>query len=172
MITEIEELLPSSIKGLLNLKQGEQNGYKIVSSTIDSTKMHLIYEACKNSIADGFVFYFSQDAENRPNLVIIDSTDRDDIIRAAGTQDANNDVDTEGLIKKLQNIDNKYPFEVIAASSDWLSLVLTVTPQQPTKLAKLLYKICPDLSQSDDFGDQALLAKAIEQGDLITLWWD
>ena len=172
MITEIEDLLPDSVKGLLKLKQSEQNGYEIVSCPIDSTKMHLIYEACKNSIADDFVFYFSQDTENHPNLVIIDSTDRDDIVRAARTQDANNDLDTEGLIKKLQTIDNKYPFEVIAASSDWLSLVFTITPQEPVEFADMLFKICPDLSQSDEFADQALLAKAIEHGQLITLWWD
>lgn len=68
-----------------------------------------------------------------------------DVLRKAGTNGANYDLDTEDIIARLIAWQSRCEFQVTGAEGDTLDLVFTSLPKDLDAFVAELYDFCPDL---------------------------
>jgi len=80
---------------------------------------------------------------------------------------------TRDLAIKLQELLERYPFEIASAKSDSVRLRLPAALDNPEPFARdLVAALAPDIEGDDEEHDIKLLCKAIATGKTFKLWWD
>ena len=97
--------------------------------------------------------------------------DQFDILRAAATDGANYDLQTEDIVKELQAWDREFGIDIRRAESDTVQLRLKKLPKNVKAFAQRVYKFCPDIVEQG-VGSVEELEKAIVKDKMVYLWWD
>ena len=83
----------------------------------------------------------------------------------------NYDFETEDLIKKIKEYDEKYGVNVSHAETDTVVLEFDRLPEDLGELTKDIYEFCPDIVDQGS-GDINSIAESLEDTSSIFLWWD
>ena len=104
-------------------------------------------------------------------LVVGPGASQFDILPLARTDAVNYDMDTEDIIRKLQEYDRAYGITLMHAETDTVEFNLHRDPQDLAAFAAGLYEFCPDIVDQG-VGSVEALAESIEITGAVYLWWD
>ena len=108
---------------------------------------------------------------NGPDVVVmLPTTDKYVVLRAAGTDGVNYDIDNDAIVSWLQDMEKTHPFVLTGAGMDFLEGRFVEPPNDTQVLAEKMYKFCPDIVDQG-VGDIAALASVLRKGKLF-FWWD
>lgn len=100
-------------------------------------------------------------------LVAINSTSQFDCLRVARTDAINHDMETEDVIRKLEDFHQRFGIRIVAAETDAVSFQLLRMPEDVEAFAAELLDFCMDLE------DVSLIMPMLTApGRLVSLWWD
>ena len=78
-------------------------------------------------------------------MSLLKSGDQFDILRIENTSAAEHYLDNEDMIRTLQDWDQKYGLEIVAADYDTIELQLRLVPVDALSFARQVYEFCPDI---------------------------
>lgn len=104
-------------------------------------------------------------------LALLPTDNRDDVIRAMGTNGCNYDVDTEDIIQWLDEVELEQPFIVTGVGMDFLEGKFTTPIKDPDGFAKRMYEFCPDIVEQGTETIEAL-AGELRKTQKLYFWWD
>ena len=104
-------------------------------------------------------------------LVITKKTTWDDVLRMAESDAINYGFETEDLINKIKEYDEKYGVNVSHAETDTVVLEFNKLPEDLGELTKDIYEFCPDIVDQGT-GEINSIAESLEDTNSIFLWWD
>lgn len=100
-------------------------------------------------------------------LVVIKASSQFDFLRVARTDAVNHDLDTEDIIKVLQDYDQRFGIRIYSAETDSVGFTLLRMPKDLDAFAQELLDFCMDLE------DTGLIKQMIAaSGNRVELWWD
>lgn len=124
-------------------------------------------------IGTGYYPYISEENHKHApdKITILKTNDQFDILRFRKTNGANYDIDTDGIIAKLSEWNDKYGLHIIGADFDWVSFELHSLPEDMEAFGEEVYEFCPD-SVDQGFETVERLVQAISYWQYVQLWWD
>lgn len=100
-------------------------------------------------------------------LVAIQAASQFDCLRIARTDAVNHDLNTEDIIRTLQDYDQRFGIRIYSASTDTVGFILLRLPADLDAFAQELLDFCMDLE------DTELIKQMITtSGNRVELWWD
>lgn len=100
-------------------------------------------------------------------LVVIQAESQFDCLRAARTDAVNHDMETEDIIRTMQDYDRRFGIRIYSAETDSVSFILLRLPSDLDAFAQELLDFCMDLE------DIELIKEMITtSGNRVELWWD
>lgn len=123
----------------------------------------LAFVGCTRSLANP--------PDNGGEVVVANGDDQFDILRVAKSDAVNFDMDTEDLVRKLQEYDSKYGIDIFHAETDTIEFKFRTWPKDLTSFCKDLYKFCPDIVDQGT-GSVEELEREIAKTEIVYLWWD
>jgi hypothetical protein len=102
---------------------------------------------------------------------VLKGTDQYEILRIMHTDGDDYDISNQDVIDWLKELEQKTPFNIIGADSDWVEIEFTTLPKDLKALAEAVYDFCPD-AVDQGTGSVDELAKEIKQTKRLLLWWD
>jgi hypothetical protein len=98
------------------------------------------------------------------SIVIAPVTDQFEVLRLEAIAAANYGLDTEAIVKKLKDLDQKHGIDIIGASYGVVEFLLKKTPEgeDAQELGEWLLDFCPDLYEAPTEFPEGRIA----------LWWD
>jgi hypothetical protein len=164
------------VKILNEIERGniDTSKYKLIYVDVSKNKRSKALENLKKIFKDTDyqVFYTSVGYDNAPEKIcILRSKDKYESLKALNTNSVNYDVDTDTLIKKLQDWDTELGIDIMGLDGDWVDIKFKKLPHDIEKFANDIYKFCPD-SVDQGVGDIDELSKLLKEDKQIFLWWD
>jgi hypothetical protein len=104
-------------------------------------------------------------------VVVASGKDQFEILRLAQSDAVNYHLDTEALVRKLQEYDAQYGIDIFHAETDTIEFRLKARPKDLTAFCKDLYQFCPDIVEQG-VGTIAELEKELARTRTVFLWWD
>jgi hypothetical protein len=104
-------------------------------------------------------------------VVVAAGSDQFDILRVAQSDAVNFDMDTEDLIRKLQEYDTAHGIDIFHAETDTIEFRFRKIPRDMNTFCKDLYEFCPDIVDQG-VGSIEALQKEISETGTVYLWWD
>lgn len=124
----------------------------------------LAFVGCTRSLAEG--------ADREGSEVVVALGDNQfDSVRIAATDAVNYDMDTDDLVKKLQEYDAQYGIDIFHAESDTIQFRFEQLPSDLPAFCEDLYQFCPDIVDQG-VGSVEELEKVIADSSVVYLWWD
>ncbi len=123
----------------------------------------LAFVGCTHSLADP--------PDQGSEVVVALGENQFDILRVAQSDAVNFDMDTEDLVRKLQEYDSKYGIYIFHAETDTIEFRFQTLPKDLTGFCKDLYKFCPDIVDQGT-GTVEKLEEEIARTGTVFLWWD
>jgi hypothetical protein len=134
-------------------------------------KERLTLKNVRSLLRDDPVFAYTTNTEwdNVPAggslcIVVASTNDQFDALRIEHTNGTNYGLDTEDIIEKLKNLDERYGVDIVGANFDGLEFYLKQIPKgkEAKELGRWLLDFCPDLNEAP---------KSFRKGK-VSLWWD
>ncbi|MBO9155074.1 DUF4253 domain-containing protein [Chitinophaga sp. GCM10012297] len=121
----------------------------------------------------GYLVFTSEEnfGDVKNKIGVLKSTDQFDILKCQATDGINYDIETDSVIKKLREWNERYPFEITGADRDWVSAKFIEAPADFHAFAKEVYAFCPDVVDQGT-GTVEALAEEMKTGNWLYLWWD
>jgi len=114
----------------------------------------------------------ADDAIEGTEIIVGPGRDQFDILRLAQSDACNYDLETEDLIRKLQEYENQVGIDILQADTDFILLELQSLPEDLSAFCQDVYEFCPDIVDQG-VGSVEALEEAIVDSDLMLgLWWD
>ena len=107
----------------------------------------------------------------RDALILLPTTDKFAVLRAAGTNGVNYDILNRQIIRWLRRLDRTHPFVLTEAGIDTAAGRFVRPVEDPDRLAKQMYRFCPDIVDQGT-GTVPALARELERTQTLYLWWD
>lgn len=104
-------------------------------------------------------------------LVVINSTDKFDILRVSQSDGINYGITNEKLIEKLKSWDEKYEVDIWHAETDTIQLTIESLPKDLSEFAQEIYEFCPDIVDQGS-GNISDISDYLKAEKAIYLWWD
>ncbi len=123
----------------------------------------LAFIGCTRSLAQG--------AEKGSEVVVATGANQFDILRVAQSDAVNYDMDTEDLVRKLQEYDAKYGIDIFHAETDTIEFTFRSFPEDLRGFCNDLYEFCPDIVDQGVGSIEGLEAELTTLGSVF-LWWD
>lgn len=151
----------------------EVNG--ILSEVSQEDALLVVYVLRPTLSPMGYLAFLSERnfgiAGQNDELAILKTTDEYEILRVKHTNGYNYDIDSQEIIAKLKEWDNRYQLEIIGADFDWFEAEFSTTPDNMIAFAKEVYDFCPDVVEQ---GTETVekLAEEMKREQTIYCWWD
>ena len=113
-------------------------------------------------------------AKNPPKgseIVVAPGESQFDILRVAQSDAINYGMETEDVVRKLQEYDAAYGIDIVHAEVDVVEFALKTLPPDLAAFCEDLYEFCPDIVEQGA-GSVEELAESIEATGTVYLWWD
>jgi hypothetical protein len=123
----------------------------------------LAFVGCTRSLADP--------PDEGSEVVVAHGNSQFDILRVAQSDAINFDMETEDLIRKLEEYHSKYGIDIFHAGTDTIEFRFITMPSDLAEFCKDLYKFCPDIVDQG-VGTVEDLEKEIAKTGTVFLWWD
>lgn len=123
----------------------------------------LAFIGCTRSLADP--------PDEGSEIVVAAGDDQFDMLRIAQSDAINFGMETEDLVRKLQEYDAKYGIDIFHAETDTIEFALRSMPDDLSAFCQDLYKFCPDIVDQG-VGTVEKLEQEVAQKKSVFLWWD
>ena len=123
----------------------------------------LAFVGCTRSLSDP--------PDDGSEVVIAYGNSQFDILRVAQSDAINFDMETEGLIRKLEEYHSKYGIDIFHAETDTIEFRFTTMPSDLAEFCNDLYEFCPDIVDQGG-GTVEELQKEVAKTGAVFLWWD
>ena len=123
----------------------------------------LAFIGCTRSLAD------PPDAGSE--IVVAAGDDQFDMLRIAQSDAINFGMETEDLVRKLQEYDAQYGIDIFHAETDTIEFALRSMPEDLSAFCQDLYKFCPDIVDQG-VGTVEKLEQEVAKSHAVFLWWD
>ena len=159
-LREIEKMVGKKLRDFVttNFGRGEKRVPDTYSTVVENSDLYDIFEDAKY-ILDGEYSVFIgttnflapindeniKKGKRYTELVITKKKNWDDILRIAESDAVNYGFETEDLINKIREYDEKYGVSVVHAETDTVVLEFARLPEDLTELTKDIYEFCPDI---------------------------
>jgi hypothetical protein len=121
----------------------------------------LAYRNCLSFISDD---EYREDKKHTVSLIC--TSDKYNILRLQQVSGGGYIYSTENIIAGLQELEKRYPFEIIGTGADWCLLELKAQPQDWLDLGRQVFKICPSESTIEEYAEGFR-----RENGKISLWW-
>ena len=144
----------------------------IVFSTDAESAYNLVLKLRENLFTLGHLIFISEEdkAHNIYKIAVIKSSDQFDILRTMQTNGENYNILNKDVINRLTEWNNKFPFIIIGAGSDWVEAMFNISPDDTEIFANDVYEFCPDVVDSGS-GSVKYLADEMKDTGVLYLWW-
>jgi ankyrin repeat protein len=115
------------------------------------------------------VFWLETLEKNR--IGVLPTADQFQVVQAIGTAAPNFDLNNAAIVQWLQALHAEQPFEIIGVSHDTIDGRFLNDVREPMKLARRMYKFCPDIVDQGT-GTVDELADLLKQHRRLYFWWD
>lgn len=119
----------------------------------------------------GTTWWLGVERNDGVEIVVGPGTSQFDILRLARSAAGNYDMDTEDLVEKLREYDQRHGIDIFHAETDTVEFTLRDIPADLSRFAQDLYEFCPDIVEQG-VGSVEALAEGIEILGRVYLWWD
>ena len=112
--------------------------------------------------------------EERPDgveVVVAPGRSPMDILRAARTAAPNYNIETEAIVARLTDFDQRYGIRIDRAETDTVQFSLNTVPTDVPAFAAEIYEFCPDIVDQG-VGTVEALAEDVAKNRRVQLWWD
>lgn len=123
----------------------------------------LAFVGCTRSLADP--------PDEGSEVVVACGNSQFDILRVAQSDAVNYDMETEDLIRKLEEYDSKYGIDIFHAETDTIEFRFKTMPSDLAEVCNDLYEFCPDIVDQG-VGTVEELQNEIAKSGSVFLWWD
>lgn len=123
----------------------------------------LAFIGCTRSLAEP--------PDHGSEVVVAQGNSQFDILRIAQSDAVNYDMETEDLIRKLEDYHSRYGIDVFHAETDTIEFRLETMPGDLATFCNDLYQFCPDIVDQG-VGTVAEHEEEIAQSGTVFLWWD
>jgi len=123
----------------------------------------LVFVGCTRSLAAG--------AKSGSEVVVATGESQMEILRVAKSDAVNYGMETEDLILKLQEYDQRYGIDIFHAETDTVEFSFKQVPQDLNRFCDDLYEFCPDIVDQGVGSVDKLAAQIVKQKS-VYLWWD
>lgn len=144
----------------------------ICSITTEKNARSIIDKYYKQFVREGKYIFISGFSGNGYKVGLIGTTsDPYTIMKYAGTNGANYDIDTEDIIEKYQQWQKQFGIKIIGIGPDFCECEIINKDIDYKKLSAEVYEFCPDVV---DQGTETveLLESEMKKTGTIFLWWD
>jgi hypothetical protein len=104
-------------------------------------------------------------------LVVAPGRSQMDILRVARTDAVNYGMETEAVVARLTDFDQRYCIRIDQAETDTVQFSLDTLPADIRAFAAELYEFCPDIVDQG-VGTVEALAEDVAKHRRVQLWWD
>jgi ankyrin repeat protein len=129
------------------------------------------FEAMRSSLRAHDIGLIWTDVTDRSRIAVYPTADPYEILRANATNGANYDLGPEEIIAWLRDLQAKQPWELTAAGHDFVEGRFLDAVKEPQKLARAMYKFCPDIVDQG-VGSVKELATELARARKFFFWWD
>lgn len=156
---------------------GREKNELAVSFIISEEKALEFLPKIRDSLGDGLIAFIGttrwlgDERHSGVEVVVAHGTSQFDILKVARSDAANYNMETEDLIKKLQDYNHKYGIDIFQAETDTIRLNVLQLPSDINSFARDLYSFCPDIVDQG-VGSVDALEQAIINFREVYLWWD
>ena len=119
----------------------------------------------------GTTHWLGDEQHDGDEVVVAVGQTQFDILRVARSDAVNHGMETEELIKKLQEYDDQFGIDIFHAETDTIEFALIRRPENLTVFCRDLYEFCPDIVDQGT-GTLARLEQEIKNRQQVFLWWD
>ncbi|HUY91054.1 MAG TPA: DUF4253 domain-containing protein [Pirellulales bacterium] len=123
----------------------------------------LAFIGCTRSLADP--------PDKGSEIVVAAGDDQFEILRVAQSDAVNFDMETEDLVRKLQEYDAKYGIDIFHAETDTIEFAFRSMPDDLSAFCQDLYEFCPDIVDQG-VGTVEKLEQEVARTKAVFLWWD
>ena len=123
----------------------------------------LAFVGCTHSLAEP--------PDEGSEVVVAQGNGQFDILRVAQSDAVNYGMETEDLIRKLEEYHSKYGIDIFHAETDTIEFRFTTVPKDLPTFCEDLYEFCPDIVDQG-VGTVKELEKEIAKTGIVYLWWD
>ena len=185
-LVRVEKLIGKKLRDFITIDFGreEKKVDGTYSTVLDDETIDSILYDLSDILGDEYNFFIGTTNflapindinidEKKPSseLIITKEKSWQDMIRLAESDAINYDMETEDLIEKISEYDEKYGIELVLAETDSIVLDFKKLPENIMELAKDIYEFCPDIVDQGS-GDINILAEGLEITHRLYLWWD
>ena len=185
-LKEVEKITGKELRDFMTVDfgRGEKKVPDTYSVVVENKHLYDFFEDITFALGSGYSVFIGttnflapindkdiKKGKRYSELVITKKTTWDNILRMAESDAINYDFDTEDLIKKIKEYDDKYGIEISHAETDTVVLGFKKLPEDLGELTKDIYEFCPDIIDQGS-GDMNSIAESLEETNSIFLWWD
>lgn len=153
---------------------GRARDLSVSGVLVPETQAFTLYRTLTRTLPHGWQCFIGstrwlgeEQHEDMAELVAIQSVSQFDCLRVARTDAVNHALDTEDIIRTLQDYDRRFGISIYSASTDTVGFLLLRMPEDLDAFAQELLDFCMDLE------DVELIKQMINSpGNRVELWWD
>ncbi len=120
----------------------------------------------------GSYLLMRMDALSGPvGLALLPLADKYAVLAAHGTAACNYDLSNGDIIAWLQEMEREQPWILTDCGHDRIEGRFIAPIRDPERLARRMYKFCPDIVDQGT-GDVAKLVRSLRESDRLYFWWD
>jgi len=147
------------------------------SVVVPESEAQHILEGIRAEIGPGLIAFIgctrslAEPPDEGSEVVVAHGSSLFDILRTAQSDAVNYDMDTEDIIRKLDEYHSKYGIDVFHAETDTIEFRFAALPKDLAGFCGDLYEFCPDIVDQG-VGSVDELEKEIAKTGVVYLWWD
>lgn len=147
--------------------------FEVAVALVDSAQALKAREAVRRKLPEDCQCVLSLTNEETFELVLVPSKEIAPIIRFSKLEAANYDILNDDMVRILSELAEWVQFHIEIIGRDFVEIFIDRFLMLPSSVAKKLFEICADLSQSDLYYDEKTLGEYFQNGNKsVTLWWD
>ena len=185
-LKEAEKITGKKLRDFMTVDFGreEKTVPDTYSTVVENKDLYDFFEDIKYVLGDEYTVFIGTTTFHAPindenikkgksytELVITKKTTWDNVLRMAESNAVNFGFETEDLINKIKEYDEKYGVSVSHAETDTVVLEFDKLPEDLGGLTKDIYEFCSDIVDQGT-GDINSITESLRETNSIFLWWD
>ena len=185
-LKEAEKITGKKLRNFMTVDFGreEKTVPDTYSTVVENKNLYDFFEDIKFALGDDYTVFIGttnflapindtdiKKGKRYSELVITKKTTWDNVLRMAESDAINFGFETEDLINKIKEYDEKYGISISHAETDTVVLEFGKLPEDLVELTKDIYEFCPDIVDQGT-GDINSIAESLEGTSSIFSWWD
>jgi uncharacterized protein DUF4253 len=156
---------------------GREKDHSCVSVVVPKNESRAIVRRLRSQLLPGWIAFIGtsrwlgDERHDGVEIVVGPGDSQLEILRAARSNAANYNMNTEALVKKLRVYDQRYGIDIFHAESDTIEFTMLRMPEDVMAVARDLYEFCPDIVDQG-LGSIQRLRDELDRTHMVYLWWD